>query len=225
MQFEEYALKLNAGDFASRTKAKAKPQKRASASSSTRTISIGERTWTDVEPGEKSISDYEVSKKKIRFLRQGNLPREDDGAIEFWRVKDNLQKHFLYCHHCSDDKWKKAWQEVEETRKDTSIVLIHQDKKFLYLRALQSHSGRNPMDPSPQDNVLIPNNVFEYIYHIGSAINLHSITNSGLIPGVQNLSKRQTVFFTSVDPMNKEHRGQGIIDLEAPRLAWYNQKT
>ena len=28
MQFEEYALKLNAGDFASRSKAKAKPQKR-----------------------------------------------------------------------------------------------------------------------------------------------------------------------------------------------------
>ena len=28
MQFEEYASKLNAGDFASRSKAKAKPQKR-----------------------------------------------------------------------------------------------------------------------------------------------------------------------------------------------------
>ena len=30
--------------------------------------------------------------------------------------------------------------------------------------------------------------------------------NSGLIPGGQNLSKRQTVFFTPVDPMNKEHK-------------------
>ena len=51
-QFEEYALRLNAGDFASRSKAKAKPQRRESASLSTRTIPIGERTWTDVEPGE-----------------------------------------------------------------------------------------------------------------------------------------------------------------------------
>ena len=51
MQFEEYALKLNAGDFASRTKAKAKPQRRDSASSSTRTIPIGERIWTDIERG------------------------------------------------------------------------------------------------------------------------------------------------------------------------------
>ena len=51
VQFEEYALKLNAGDFASRSKAKAKAQRRDSASSSTRTIPIGKRTWTDVEPG------------------------------------------------------------------------------------------------------------------------------------------------------------------------------
>ena len=78
--------------------------------------------------------------------------------------------------------------------------------EILYLRALQGHSGRNPIDPSLQDNVFIPDNFFEYIYHIGCAINLHSITNSGLIPGGQNLSKRQTVFFTSVDLMNKEHK-------------------
>ena len=42
--------------------------------------------------------------------------------------------------------------------------------------------------------------------------------------GRTNLSKRQTVFFTSVDPTNKEHRDPNIIDLEAPRLAWYHQK-
>ena len=98
-------------------------------------------------------------------------------------------------------------------------------QEILYLRALQGHSGRNPIDPTPQDGVLIPNNFFEYIYHIGCAIKLHSITNSGLIPGVQNLGKeRQTVFFTSVDPMNKEHRDPNNIDLDAPRLAWYKQK-
>ena len=48
--------------------------------------------------------------------------------------------------------------------------------------------------------------------------------NSELIPGGQKLSKRQTVFFTSVDPMNKEHRDPNNIDLEAPRLAWYKQQ-
>ena len=49
--------------------------------------------------------------------------------------------------------------------------------------ALQGHSGRNPINPSLSDNVLIPDNFFEYIYHIGCAIGLHSITNSGLILG------------------------------------------
>ena len=51
MQFGENALRLNASDFASRSKAKAKPQKRYFASSFTRSVPIGERTWTDVEPG------------------------------------------------------------------------------------------------------------------------------------------------------------------------------
>ena len=44
VRLEEYALKFDAKDFASRSKAKAKPQRRDSASSSTRTIPIGERT-------------------------------------------------------------------------------------------------------------------------------------------------------------------------------------
>ena len=78
-------------------------------------------------------------------------------------------------------------------------------QEILDLRAVQGHSGRNPIDSSQQDIVLILDNFFEYIYHIGCAISLHS-KNSGLIPGGQILTKRQTVFFTSVDPMNKEHR-------------------
>ena len=86
------------------------------------------------------------------------------------------------------------------------IPTLIRDHSILYLRALQCHSGRNPIDPSQQYNVLIPDNIFEYIYHIGCAINLHSITNSGLIPGGQNLGKeRQTLFFAAVNPMDKKH--------------------
>ena len=98
-------------------------------------------------------------------------------------------------------------------------------QEILYLRALQSHSGRNLIDPLLQDTVLIPNDFFEHIYHVGCAINLHSIVNSGLIPGGQNLSKRQTVFLTSVDPMDKEHKDLDTIDLGAPRLAQYMHKA
>ena len=94
VQFEEYALRLIASDFACRSMAKAKPQRRETADSSTRTVRIGRRTWTDVEPGECSLSDRAVSKKLIHLLRHGSLPRENDGAIEFWRIKDHLQKNF-----------------------------------------------------------------------------------------------------------------------------------
>ena len=75
------------------------------------------------------------------------------------------------------------------------------------------------IDPTLQDNVVIPSNFFQYIYHVGCAINLHSIINSGLIPGGQNSNNRQTVFFLPVDPMDKNHKDPDTIDLNAPRHA------
>ena len=84
---------------------------------------------------------------------------------------------------------------------------------------------QDAIDPELQDNVLIPDDFFKYIYHVGCAINLHSIINSGLIPGGQNLSKRQTAFFLLVNPMDKEHKDPEKIDLGAPRLAQYMHKA
>ena len=97
-------------------------------------------------------------------------------------------------------------------------------QEILHFRALQSHSGRNLIDPSLQDNVLILNDFFDYIYHIGCAINLHSIVNSGLMSGGQNLSKRQTVLFTAVNPMHKNHQNSIELDLTKTRLVSYKQK-
>ena len=65
-----------------------------------------------------------MSKQLSTLLRHGDLPREDDGAIEFWRSKDYLRNHVDKSQHWSDEKW------AEETRKDFNIVLIHEDKKF-----------------------------------------------------------------------------------------------
>ena len=142
-------------------------------------ILIGEIFWTDVEPGEYSISDYAVSNQFIHLLRHAKLPREDDGAIEFWRIKDDLQKYFLHCHHWSDDKWKKNMA-GGGGGKDTSIVLIRQEQSCTS-ELFKVHSGRSLIDPTLQDNVVIPSNFFQYIYHVGCAINSHSIINSGLI--------------------------------------------
>ena len=66
--------------------------------------------------------------------------------------------------------------------------------------------------------MLIPNNFLEYIYHIGCAVSLHSITNSGLIAGGQNSSRER-------NPMDKEHKDPYKLDLTKPRLASYQQKT
>ena len=51
--------------------------------------------------------------------------------------------------------------------------------KQIMIQALQNHSGRNSIDPTFQNNVLILDNFFEYIYHIGCAVNLHSIILAG----------------------------------------------
>ena len=204
MPFEDFALKTNVLAFSSRSKAKAKPRRRTPACSSTKTVPIGERSWADVESENYSSIAYPVSKQLSTLLRHGDLPREEDGAIEFWRLKD--RNKFEHSQYWSDEIWKSTMAKGGGNKKTFQYCTDPSGQEILYLRAFQGHSGRNSIDPELQDNVLIPNNFFEYIYHIGCAINLHSIMNSGLIPGGHILSKRQTVFFTSVDPMNKEHR-------------------
>ena len=60
------------------------------------------------------------------------------------------------------------------------------------------------MDPSLLDNVLILNSFFEFVYHIGSYFNMHSIIASGLIVRRKNYGRyRQTVLFTAVDLIDK----------------------
>ena len=66
---------------------------------------------------------------------------------------------------------------------------------------------------------MIQSEFFHHIYHIGCAFNLHSIINNGLIPGGQNSSKRQTVFFLPIDPRDKGHQDPAKIDLNEPRRA------
>ena len=117
MQFEDYALRSNARAFASRSKAKAKPRRRTSACSSTRTVPICERSWTDIEPETYSPIAYPVSKQLSTLLRHGSLPREEDAAIEFWRIKDYLRNHFEYSQHWSDEILKSKMAGVGGNKK------------------------------------------------------------------------------------------------------------
>ena len=76
--------------FASRSKTKAKPRKSSTTCSSSRTVPILERTWIEIEPGAQSDQAYPVANRMNTLLRHGELPRQEDGAIEFWRLKDDL---------------------------------------------------------------------------------------------------------------------------------------
>ena len=106
-QLEEYALKLNAKDFACRSKAKAKPQRREPAGSSPKIVSIERRNWIDIEPGKYSFSEYEVSKKVMFLLRHSQqMHREEDGAVHFWRMVGHLRGRFPRSIHWSDVRWK-----------------------------------------------------------------------------------------------------------------------
>ena len=163
MQFEDFALKTNVLAFASRLKAKARPRRRIPACWSTRTVLIGERSWTDIEPETYSSVVYPVAKQRSALLRHGLLPREEDGAIEFW---NNLRNDFVQSQYWSDDMWKSKMAGGGGNKKRFQYCTVPSGQEILYLQSLQGHSGRNPIDPSSQDNVLIPNNWFEYIYHI-----------------------------------------------------------
>ena len=132
MKSEEFVLKTNVLAFASRSKAKANPRRPVTtcSSSTSRTFPILERKWIDIEPGAQSDQAYPVAKRLNTLLRHGELPREEDGAIEFWRLKDDLRNRFEYSQYCSDDVWKNKMAWAEESRKDFNTVLTRQDKKF-----------------------------------------------------------------------------------------------
>ena len=182
-------------DFPCRSKAKAKTQRREPAGYSPRIIPLNRRTWIDIEPGKHSLSAYEVSKNVFHLLRHSQqVHREGDGAVHFWRIKENLQNQFPQSVHWSDDRWK-ACLAAGGGAKRRFQYCTDDPGMIIYFQALQGHSGRNLIDPSLQDNVVIQGGFFQYIYHIVCAFNLHSNINNGLIPGGQNSSKRQTIIF------------------------------
>ena len=148
-----------------------------------------------------------------------------EGAIHFWRNKESLQNQFPQSIiHWSDDRWKTCLAAGGGVKRRFHYC-TDDSGTIVYFRALQGHSGRNLINPSLQDNVIIQSGFFHHIYHIGCAFNLYSIINNGLIPGGQNSSKRQTVFFLPVDPGDQSHKDPAKIDLSVPRRAQYLHKA
>ena len=103
-----------------------------------------------------------------------------------------------------------------------NCLIPNSSQRFLYFRAIQGHSGGTLVDPTLQDNVLLPDDFAEHTYHIENAHLMHSIIKSGLIPGESLKRDRQSVFFTAVNPMYANQDLEEVQhDLDKPRIAVY----
>ena len=90
----------NEDQIAARSKAKAKPQKREPIDTPS-IIPMQERKQIDIEPSEPTLAAYDG------LLRHNQtVLREEDGAIQFWRIKFHLRNQFLQVQHWSDERWK-----------------------------------------------------------------------------------------------------------------------
>ena len=182
---------------------------------------LRERKWIDIEPSKQDLESYDLSKKVINLLRHSQkLHREEDGAIQFYKIKFHLRDHNSQVQNWSDDRWKACLAAGGGSKRRFQYCSDNLGS-IIYLRALQGHSGNNLIDPTLQDNVLIGPGIFPYSYHVGCTFNLHSIINYGLVPGGQILSRRQTVFFLPVVPRDEITKILNILTFSVPLLARY----
>ena len=176
---EEEDVPTSSGVVAARSKAKAKPQPRESIGMTT--IPLCERKWIDIEPSKQDLESYDLSKKVINLLRHNQkLHREEDGSIQFYKIKFHLRDYHLPIQNWSDDRWIACLAAGGGSKRRYQYCSDNLGS-IIYLRALQGHSGSNLIDPALQDNVLIGPGIFPYIYHVGSNFNLHAIISNGLI--------------------------------------------
>ena len=101
---EEESVQTSSSVVADRSKAKAKHQPRESTGATT--IPLSERVWIDIEPSKQDLESYNLSKKVINLLRHNQkLHREEDGAIQFYKIKFHLRDHHPQIQNWSDDRW------------------------------------------------------------------------------------------------------------------------
>ena len=82
----------------------------------------------------------------------------------------------LKFQHWSYDMWKSKMVGGGGNKKRVQYCTDPSGQEILCLRALQGHSGRSPLDPTLQDNVLSPNNFFEYILSNLDVQSVHTLS-------------------------------------------------
>ena len=135
---EEQVSQTSTSVVAARSKAKAKPQPRGLVGT-TATIPIHGRRWVDIEPSKQNLASYDLPKKVIHLLRHNaTLQREEDGAIEFCKIKFHLRNHHSHIQNWSDDRWNSCLTAGGGSKRRYQYG-SDDSGRILYLRALQGH--------------------------------------------------------------------------------------
>ena len=141
---EEEDVPTSSGVVAARSKAKAKPQPRES--TGTTTIPLSERVWIDIEPSKPDLESYNLSKKVINLLRHNQkLHREQDGAVQFYKIKFHLRDYPLPIQNWSYDRWLACLAAGGGPKRRCQYCSDYLGS-IIYLRALQGHSGDSIID-------------------------------------------------------------------------------
>ena len=159
----------------------------------------------------KTKSCFEVSIKMFRLLRHDpSVLREEDEAVEFRILAQMFRSEFAFIALVNSDMAELLPKKGGLKMRFQYCVDPYAADTILYLR----------VDLTLQDNVLLPSDFAEHIYHVGSSHDTHSIIQSGLIPGGKGVKKgRHAVFFTAVNPKLIDHYRKKDYDVTKPRIA------
>ena len=150
---EEQASKSIVKVIAVRSKAKSKPQKRETVEFSS-TIPMNERKWIDIEPGESSLSLRTRSRRKSSIFFD-TVKRYNERMMGQFNSGESSFIFGINFHKSIIGRMIKAYLAAGGGVKRRYQYCTDISATIVYLRALQGHSGRNLIDSSSQDNVVI----------------------------------------------------------------------
>ena len=150
--------------------AKAKPRPKSVVNLSSNCALICERIWIDIDPQPFYHSCFAVSKFMTRSLRHdSSIHREEDGAVRFDDLMEKLKERFLSTLQWAVSTWLNSLAKGGGKKRTFQYCLNpYFLNKFMYFCAIQGYAG---------------DDFAENICHIGNAYEMHSIFQSGVIPG------------------------------------------
>ena len=173
--------------------AKARPRQKPKAALTSVAIPVLERKWVDIETHDHTIISVMKCQKPSpgwhdMIFHPSRKRRSDPLQLHHWRVQEEeVRRCFAMA------TWRLDIDPGTRRRSEDKISILRESKLFQSIpvpSAIQGHSGDNAVDPTLQDNELLPKGFTEYIYHIWNANELNSITRNGFTPGGTSLKER-----------------------------------